>query len=411
MGYGSNAKGYVILTSKGDLMLSRDVKFLEESTTSQPKNLEVPQAEIEIDHEPAEDLQANPGSRRGQVRPVSPQPQVQQLPAQASPIRVQQLPAQLSPIGVQHSPAQSPPRIQQQPQPKASVIRPPAKSRIDLGSKPDSSQQPKLPSNKPSVIPPRKSERLANRPNGGAPIPFWKAANYYPPAGNQKDTKQNDDSEEEELTREEDSANFALMIDVIDTGGPSNTDNTPTTYEEASKSEKWTQAMKEEYKSLMDNHTWTLTELPRNRKAIGSKWTYKLKQNPDGSIAKYKARLVAKGYTQLEGIDFKETFAPVVKFTTIRTLLAIAAIYDLNVTQADVSTAYLHADVEAELYMEQPEGFIKTDNNGRPLVCRLKKSIYGLNQSGRNWNKLLDGWLKITGIGSQQDRSMPLHQE
>jgi hypothetical protein len=152
--------------------------------------------------------------------------------------------------------------------------------------------------------------------------------------------------------------------------------------------------MKEEYDALINNNTWTLTQLPIGRKAIGSKWVFKLKQNSDGSIARFKARLVAKGYTQKEGIDFNETYAPVAKITTIRSMLALAAMRGYNVNQMDISTAYLHADVKEDLYMEQPEGYQLTGSNGEKLVCKLNKSIYGLKQAGRNWNKTLDNWLQ-----------------
>ena len=157
---------------------------------------------------------------------------------------------------------------------------------------------------------------------------------------------------------QEEQVEFALMIEAVDNGGfNEHQDVTPTTYAEAAKDLNWAKATEEEFNSLIENNTWSLTTLPPGRKAIGSKWVYKLKENADGSIAKYKARLVAKGYTQRAGIDFTETFAPVVKFTTIRTLLALAALKDYSVNQMDVSTAYLHADVETDLYMEQPDGF------------------------------------------------------
>jgi histone deacetylase 1/2 len=142
--------------------------------------------------------------------------------------------------------------------------------------------------------------------------------------------------------------------------------------------------MKEEYNALMNTNTWKLMKLSAGRKAIGCKWTYKLKENADGTIARHKARLVAKGYAQQPGIDFTEIYAPVVKFTTIRTMLALAALKGYNVTQMDVTTAYLHADVETELYMKQPEGFEIQGNQGEELVCKLLKSLYGLRQAGHN---------------------------
>ncbi len=175
---------------------------------------------------------------------------------------------------------------------------------------------------------------------------------------------------------------------------------TPKSFEEAAEHVEWQKAMTEEYEALTANKTWELTELPRDRKAIKNKWVYKIKQNADGSIARYKARLVAKGFTQKEGIDFNETFAPVVKITTLRTMLALATLKSYNVKQMDISIAFLHADVEEELYMEQPKGF---EQSGKEqLVCRLKKSLYGLKQSGRNWNRTLDSWLRAYGMTVSQ---------
>ena len=119
-----------------------------------------------------------------------------------------------------------------------------------------------------------------------------------------------------------------------------------------------------------------------------------MKENADGTIVKYKARLVACGYKQIAGIDYSNTFAPVIKLSTVRALLALAAKQGYNITQADVVTAFLHAFMEEEVYMDQPEGFVQKDENGEPLVCLLLKSIYGLKQAGRNWNKFLDTWFK-----------------
>ena len=157
---------------------------------------------------------------------------------------------------------------------------------------------------------------------------------------------------------------------------------TPVSYKEAIKDENWRKAIKEEYDALKENDTWELSKLPPDRKPIGCKWVFKIKQNADGSIAKYKARLVAKGFTQKEGIDFNETYAPVAKFTTIRTMMAIAAMEKMNVIQMNVATAFLHAKMDEEIYMAQSEGFEFEGENGCSLVCKLKKSLYGLKQAG-----------------------------
>ncbi|KAH9298835.1 hypothetical protein KI387_030517, partial [Taxus chinensis] len=119
---------------------------------------------------------------------------------------------------------------------------------------------------------------------------------------------------------------------------------------------KWEQAMDEEHKSLMENQTWDLVNLPEGKRALQNKWVYRVKDE-EGGKKRYKARLVVKGFAQKQGIDFDEIFSPVVKMTSIRTVLGIVAAEDLHLEQLDVKTAFLHGDLEEELYMQQPEGY------------------------------------------------------
>jgi len=181
--------------------------------------------------------------------------------------------------------------------------------------------------------------------------------------------------------------------------------NDPKTFREAVRgpdSQKWTESMEAEIQSLTANQTWTLVHPPKDRNIVGSKWVYKIKKNSDGSVIKYKSRLVAQGFTQEPSIDFKETYAPVSRATTVRTLFAIAASIGFEVTQVDISTAYVNAEVEEEIFMKQPQGFEIKDKDGRELVCKLKKSLYGLKQSGRNWNRLITKWLEDYGFKRSQ---------
>ncbi|KAL0461128.1 UNVERIFIED_CONTAM: Retrovirus-related Pol polyprotein from transposon TNT 1-94 [Sesamum latifolium] len=141
--------------------------------------------------------------------------------------------------------------------------------------------------------------------------------------------------------------------------------------------------MKEEMSSMAKNNVWELVDLPAGRKTIGNKWVLKVKRKADGSIDKFKARLVAKGYTQREGIDYEETFSPVVRFASVRLILAIVAHLDLELFQMDVKTAFLNGELDEEIYMDQPEGFQEMGQKRK--VCRLKRSIYGLKQSSRQW--------------------------
>ncbi|UYV68405.1 hypothetical protein LAZ67_5004222 [Cordylochernes scorpioides] len=158
----------------------------------------------------------------------------------------------------------------------------------------------------------------------------------------------------------------------------------------------WRKAMKEEFDSLIENKTWELVDPPKGQNVIGSKWVFRRKYSSDGSLERYKARLVAKGYSQKYGIDYEETFAPVVRHSTIRTVLALAVEYDLLVHQMDVQSAFLNGDVKEEIYMTQPENFESKKYPRR--VCKLKKAIYGLKQAGMTWHAKLDSVLKEMGL-------------
>ena len=174
---------------------------------------------------------------------------------------------------------------------------------------------------------------------------------------------------------------------------------TPATFGDANVSRdkaKWRAAMDTEMKSLEQNDVWNLVKLPPGRKAVGSKWVFKKKTGADGSVQRYKARLVAQGYSQTFGTDYDETFCPVVRQESLRCLIALSVQNGLKLHQVDVATAFLNGTLEEEVYMRQPEGF---EVNGKEhLVCKLKKSIYGLKQSPRCWNTALDTELKKMGF-------------
>ncbi|CAD5178822.1 unnamed protein product, partial [Musa acuminata subsp. malaccensis] len=128
---------------------------------------------------------------------------------------------------------------------------------------------------------------------------------------------------------------------------------------ESNDSEKWYDAMKEELKSMIQNDVWDLVKLPNDCKRVGCKWVFKTKRDSTGNIERYKARLVAKGFSQKEGIDYNETFSPVSKKDSLRIVMALVAHYDLELHQMDMKTTFLNGDLDEEIYMEQPEGFIE----------------------------------------------------
>lgn len=158
--------------------------------------------------------------------------------------------------------------------------------------------------------------------------------------------------------------------------------------------DQWQAAMIEELESFEANETWSLVELPPNRKPIKTMWVFKRKRAEDGTVVRHRARLVAKGCSQKYGIDYDETFSPVVRYGSIRLLIALAAARGLQIDQMDAVTAYLQGTLNEDIYTTQPEGF--EDGSGR--VCKLHRAMYGLKQSGRRWNECLDAALKSFGL-------------
>nr|AAP44618.1 putative polyprotein [Oryza sativa Japonica Group] len=176
-------------------------------------------------------------------------------------------------------------------------------------------------------------------------------------------------------------------------------DGTPRTIEEAYSSpdaDHWKEAVRSEMDSIMSNGTWEVVERPYGCKPVGCKWVFKKKLRPDGTIEKYKARLVAKGYTQKEGEDFFDTYSPVARLTTIRVLLALAASHGLLVHQMDVKTAFLNGELEEEIYMDQPDGYVLEGQER--MVCKLLKSLYGLKQAPKQWHEKFDTTLTSVGF-------------
>ena len=176
-------------------------------------------------------------------------------------------------------------------------------------------------------------------------------------------------------------------------------ENEPQTFKEAMSSPEasyWKEAINSEIESIMQNHTWELVDLPPGTKPLGYKWIFKKKMKADGSIDKYKARLVVKGYRQKEGLDYFDTYSPVTRITSIRMLIAFASLNNLEIHQMDVKTAFLNGDLEEEIYMEQPEGFVAPGQEKK--VCKLVKSLYGLKQAPKQWHEKFDSAMLSNGF-------------
>ncbi len=172
---------------------------------------------------------------------------------------------------------------------------------------------------------------------------------------------------------------------------------TPDTYNEATsgpQKRQWEAAILDELQALASNNVWELVDAPKGANIVSNKWVFKVKRLPNGQIDRYKARLVARGFSQRYGVDYLETFAPVVRMESLRILLAVGAAEDLEIHQMDAITAYLAGELEEEIYMAIPQGLPGTSGK----VCRLKKGLYGLKQSARVWNRRISAELKQAGL-------------
>ncbi len=189
--------------------------------------------------------------------------------------------------------------------------------------------------------------------------------------------------------------------------------DTPQTVEQARASpdrEQWKLAFESELNAHTKNNTFTLGSPPPGRRILPTRWVTTIKRGPKGEVIKYKARWVCKGFRQEQGVDYDETFAPVVRVTIIKMLLALAAKYDYEAEQMNVITAFLEAHLK-EVWVQQPPGFEQKGPNGTVLACRLNKALYGLKQSPREWYSTLKTYLiSINYQRVEIDHSVFIHQ-
>ena len=146
-----------------------------------------------------------------------------------------------------------------------------------------------------------------------------------------------------------------------------------------------------EYSSIMKNDVWEVVPRPEGKSVVTLRWLYKVKFAANGSVEKYKAIFVARGFSQIEGVDYGETFTPVARYTSIRSVIALVAEMGWRIHQMDVKTAFLHGEIEEEIYIEQPQGFESHDADTH--VCRLKKALYGMKQAPRAWYSTINTYL------------------
>jgi hypothetical protein len=184
------------------------------------------------------------------------------------------------------------------------------------------------------------------------------------------------------------SSYMALMYDLVE--------KEPTFFEESIQKKEWVDSMIEEYQSIVKNNVWEVIPIPTNKDVVSSKWIYKIKNAIDESIEKHKAGFLARGFSQKEGIDYEETFSLVSRYTSIRTIIALAAKMKWKLHQMDVKTTFLNDVIEEEVYIEQPQGF--EVEYRKTHVCRLKKSTCGLKQAPRAWYGRIDGFLTRLGF-------------
>ena len=170
----------------------------------------------------------------------------------------------------------------------------------------------------------------------------------------------------------------------------------PSSYEEVGSQQVWVDAMIEEYNSIMKNFVWEVVPRPTGKSVVTSRWIYKIKHAADGNVQKYKSKFVVRGFTQKEGIDYDETFSFISKYTTIRTIISLVAVFGWKLHQMDVKTTFFNGKIEEEVYIDQPEGFVT--HGKKTHACKLKKALYGLKQAPRVWYARMDGFLHSLGF-------------
>lgn len=201
------------------------------------------------------------------------------------------------------------------------------------------------------------------------------------------------DSEDSNVISFEDANESGLFAGLV---GTILDRDVPTNINEAlsgDEAQQWKEAIDDEYNSFIKNKCWTLVDLPKGHKPVQCKWVFNRKRGLNNELLKYKARLVAKGFTQRYGIDYNETFSPVVRYSTIRILLALAAQYEMQIEHLDVKTAFLNGDLTETVYMVQPEGFVDKANEKK--VYKLHKAIYGLKQAAKAWYERINYFLTV----------------
>jgi hypothetical protein len=179
-----------------------------------------------------------------------------------------------------------------------------------------------------------------------------------------------------------------LMCDLLE--------EEPTCFEEAIQRKEWVDVMTEEYQSIIKNEVWEIVPKRKSKDVVSSKWIFKIKHVADGSIEKYKARFVTHGFSPKKGIDYEETFAHVARYTSIRTIIALAAKMKWKLHQMDIKTTFLNGVIEDEVYIEQPQGF--EIENRKSHVCELKKVLYGLKQAPKAWYGQIESFMPSLGF-------------
>jgi hypothetical protein len=154
--------------------------------------------------------------------------------------------------------------------------------------------------------------------------------------------------------------------------------------------------MLEEYRSIMKNNVWDIVLRPKDKSMVSSKWIYKIKHATDGSVEKFKEIFLARGFNHKEGIDYKETFSLVARYTSIRTIITLDYVLGWKLHYMDVRTPFLNGKIEEEVFLEQPDGFVLHKKGTH--VCKLRKTLYGLKKAPRVWYDRIDGFPKILGF-------------